>query len=442
MKVKEAPIQRIVRPFERFAHLESSGGVLLFVCTVLALAWANSAWSGGYSALWSSRVSVGFGTWELSKPLLLWINDGLMAIFFFVVGLEIKREFLIGELADRKKAALPIFGAIGGMVVPAGLYAAVAWGDEAAMRGWAIPMATDIAFALGALAILGDRVTKSLKVFLVALAIVDDIGAILVIAVFYTEEISWSMLGVGFIFLAIMALGNKLGVRTPYFYGILGLGLWLAFLKSGVHATIAGVLGAFTIPASTVISPRQFLEKVRRAIDRFDEASRGKSGPMYATEEQQSTVASVEHACERLEAPMMRLEHRLHPYVMFLIMPIFALANAGVALGGESSFSLSDACPLGIVLGLVIGKPLGIFLTSWLAGKAGLANLEGFRLMHIVGAGCLGGIGFTMSLFIAALGFGDSDLLAPAKIAILLASVVSGILGMVILSRGSSKVRE
>jgi NhaA family Na+:H+ antiporter len=389
------PIQRLVRPFQEFADLEASGGILLIGCTVAALIWANSPFAGSYFHFWHMDLTFGRIGGLLAKPLHFWINDGLMALFFLLVGLEIKREILVGELASFQRAVLPIAAALGGMIVPAAFYLLFNHGGLGA-AGWGIPMATDIAFALGVLALLGSRVPTSLKVFLAALAIADDIGAVLVIAFFYTERISWISLGVGGVFFVALLAANRAGVRHLLIYAILGLGLWVAFLQSGIHATVAGVLLAITIPA------RQ--RTASRAVLTSNESS------------------------------MLRLEHALIPWNRYLIMPVFALANAGVALGGGAARSVVAPVSLGVICGLVIGKPIGIVLFSWLATRTRLAAmLDGIGWHQIAGVGMLGGIGFTMSLFIANLAFGDGPALETAKVGILLASVVSGIAGAIVL---------
>jgi len=384
------PIERLVRTFQEFARLEASAGILLIGCTVVAVAWANSPWSGGYFRLWHTDPTFGFAGRLLSQPLHFWINDGLMALFFLLVGLEIKREILIGELASFRKAALPIAAALGGMIVPAGLYVLFNHSGPGA-SGWGIPMATDIAFALGVLALLGDRVPLSLKVFLAALAIADDIGAVLVIAFFYTEQISWISLGVGGLFFVALIAANRAGARHPFIYAALGVGLWLAFLRSGIHATVAGVLLATTIPA------------------------RDRAGA---------------------EFPMLRFEHALVPWNKNVIMPVFALANAGVVLGAGAARVLADPISLGVICGLVFGKPVGIVLFSWLATRTRIAAmLDGIRWRQIVGVGMLAGIGFTMSLFVANLAFTNAHPLELAKVGILAASVVSGLAGVTVLLR-------
>jgi len=384
------PVGRLVRTFQEFARLEASGGILLIGCTVVALAWANSPWSASYFHFWHTDPTFGFAGSLLSKPLHFWINDGLMALFFLLVGLEIKRETLVGELASFRKAALPLAAALGGMVVPAVLYVLFNRGGPGA-SGWGIPMATDIAFALGVLALLGDRAPMSLKVFLAALAIADDIGAVLVIAFFYTAQISWISLGVGGLFFLALIAANRAGARHPLIYVVLGLGLWVAFLQSGIHATVAGVLLAITIPA------RQSLNA---------------------------------------ESLMLRFEHALMPWNKYVIMPVFALANAGVLLGSGAARSLADPISVGVICGLVLGKPIGIVLFSWLATRSQIAAmLDGINWRQIVGVGLLGGIGFTMSLFIANLAFGDPPALETAKVAVLAASVLAGLSGALILAK-------
>jgi NhaA family Na+:H+ antiporter len=404
----------------------------LLLCTVVALVWANSSWANTYFNLWQTRITVGFGTAVLAKPLLLWINDGLMAVFFFVVGLEIKREILVGELASPRQAALPIAAALGGMLVPAALYFIINAGTESA-AGWGIPMATDIAFALGVLALLGNRVPLALKVFLTALAIVDDIGAVLVIALFYTAEISLTSLLIGAVFLVCLVIANLAGARHPLIYALLGIGLWLAFLKSGVHATVAGVLLAMTIPSKAPINTDEFLSRSRAMLDDFERT--GESGDSVMTNAaRQAALHTLERTCEQVATPMQRLEHALHSWVSFAIMPVFALANAGVSISGEFLATLTSRVSLGVALGLIIGKQVGILLFSWLAVRSRLAVLpHTVTWRQIYGAGWLGGIGFTMSLFIAGLAFVDASLLSAAKVGILTASTIAGIIGWLLL---------
>ena len=435
--VERRPVVKIVRPFQDFAHKQSSGGILLIAATVIALVWANSPWGEGYAALWHTKLTVGIGDFSISKDLTHWINDGLITVFFLVVGLEIKREVLVGELSSIRGAALPVAAAVGGAVVPALIYLAINAGTEGA-AGWGIPMATDIAFALGVLALLGERAPVGLKVFLTALAIVDDIVAVLVIALFYTSEISWGALGVGGLFLVALVVANLIGVGRTLVYAVLGVGLWLAFLLSGVHATIAGVLLAFTVPASSFINPSAFLERGRYVLDRFEKAGEKGESSVLANEERQAALHALNHAAYELEPPLHELEHALHPWVVFAIMPIFALANAGVLLGGGVADALTNPVALGIVAGLVVGKQLGVTLFAWLAVKGGVAELPGgIGWRHVYGAGWLAGIGFTMSLFITDLAFSGDSLVEAAKLGILAASLIAGVVGWTIL-RGTS----
>ncbi|MBN1287249.1 MAG: Na+/H+ antiporter NhaA [Anaerolineae bacterium] len=427
MDTPQTPIVRILTPFQQFFRNEAMGGILLLAFTGIALIWANSPLAESYNTFWHTHLVIGAGDFKLDKSLLHWVNDGLMVIFFFVVGLEIKREVLIGELASRRKAALPIAAALGGMLAPAALFLLVNAGG-AAQNGWGVPMATDIAFALGVLSLLGNRVPISLKVFLTALAIVDDIGAILVIALFYTAEISSTALVAGAVFLGLLILANRLGVRHPLIYGLLSLGLWVAFLKSGVHATVAGVLAAMTIPARTLINADEFIKQAHFLIHEFECGECGEY--VLPNKQQRAALQALEGTIQNVESPMQRLEHALHPWMSFGIMPIFALANAGVALGGDLGATFTQPLAIGVILGLVIGKPLGVTLASWLAVRLGLADLpNGVTWRQIAGAGMLAGIGFTMALFIGSLAFEGSPLLDATKIGILAASLVAGVLG-------------
>jgi NhaA family Na+:H+ antiporter len=408
--------------------------------------WANSPWAATYDALWSTELTLGTVQFHLTESLRHWVNDGLMAIFFFVVGLEIKRELLVGELASPRQAALPALAALGGVLVPAGIYLLLNRGTVGA-QGWGIPMATDIAFALGVLALLGDRIPLGLKVFLTALAIVDDIAAVLVIAVFYTAQVTWAALGAAAVILVVLVAANRLGARRPVIYAVLGLALWLAVFESGVHATVAGVLLALTIPANTRIDPRAFLDRSRATLAAFERAgSDEETGASILTNgARQEALAELEDAVEGAGAPLQRMEHVLHPWVAFAIIPLFALANAGVRVEGDLGAALGNQVTLGVVLGLVLGKQLGVTLAAWLAVRSGVTDLpEGVGWRHIYGAGWLAGIGFTMSLFVADLAFAVSDggLLTAAKLGILVASLLAGVGGWVILRRGSSILRR
>jgi NhaA family Na+:H+ antiporter len=408
--------------------MEASGGILLLTGTIAALVWANSPWEQSYHAIWNAQVPIGIGQFVLSESGHQWINDGLMSIFFFLVGLEIKREVLIGELSSLRKAAFPLIAALGGAIVPALFYVSVTQGTDA-QKGWGIPMATDIAFALGALALLGNRVPVSLKIFVTALAIADDIIAVLVIAVFYTDRIHVFSLAVGLAGVAVCFGANLLGVRKPGLYAVIGICVWCAVLKSGVHATAAGVLLAFTIPARTYIDRDSFLKHSRWLLDRF-EAAPPNSAEGYAT------IHSLEAQHELIESPLHRIEHYLHPWVSFLVMPLFAFANAGVRILGNGLAGVAHPVSLGVILGLFIGKPLGIWFFAWMSAKTRLATPPAeLSWGSIFGAGSLSGIGFTMSLFIATLAFGDGALLNMSKIGILLASLAAGVCGSMILRR-------
>lgn len=425
------PAEWIARPFRDFARIEASAGILLLVCTVAALGWANSPKGNVYFAIANASVTLSLGPWSLSEPLLLWINDGLMALFFFVVGLEIKREVLVGELSSPRKAALPIVAALGGMVVPAGIYAYFNAGTDAA-AGWGIPMATDIAFAIGVLTLFGSRIPTGLKVFLTALAIADDLGAVLVIAVFYTSGLHAGALAVAAGFLILSIAANRARVSEPLIYALFGVGLWLAVFESGVHPTVAGVLLAMTIPSRSRIDGHAFVARNRESLDAFERHSvPGKD--VLTNAEQQEALHAVEKACRQAAPPAQRMEHGLHPWVMYFIMPVFAFFNAGVLFEGSLRDVVSHPATLGVILGLVVGKTVGISVFSWIAARTGLATLpERVGWTHIVGVASIGGVGFTMSLFIAGLAF-EGALLASAKIGILLASATAAALGGLVL---------
>ena len=427
----------IFSSIRKFFQMEASGGILLMLSAVVAVIWANSPFAEAYFHLWHAHVAVELGPLVISKHLLHWINDGLMAIFFLMVGLEIKHEILSGELSSPKKAALPIAAAIGGMIIPAILYISLNAGTPTA-GGWGVPMATDIAFAMGVIILLGKRVPTTLKVFLVALAIVDDLGAVLVIAFFYTSKLSVTALGVGGLFLLGLIVANRLGVRTSPIYVLLGLGLWVALLKSGIHATLAGVLMALTIPAGRKISPNAFLEIERNAMrDYMGSTTPNQQGLNH---KQEHALHDIEQARRDATSPLERFTHSLHGWVTFLIMPLFAFANAGVSFGGiDIVESLTSPLALGIILGLFVGKQVGIFGFSWLAIKTGIAEMPArTSWKQIYGVSTLAGIGFTMSLFIASLAFGEGAVLDVAKVAIFMASLMAGILGWFLLSNGSS----
>jgi NhaA family Na+:H+ antiporter len=434
-------LRLVISQFQRFVKLESSEGILLLICTVIALLWANSVWSDSYQHVWHTELSIGFGEVSTSRSLVHWINDGLMVIFFFVVGMEIKRQIVIGELSSLKKASLPVIAALGGMLVPAIMYGMVNKGSAGA-GGWGIPMATDIAFSLGILALLGKRIPLQLKVFLMAFAIADDIGAVIVIALFYASGIAWThLLTAGFILLLLIA-SNKLGIRSVSVYAILGFLLWMAFLDSGIHATVAGVLLAMTIPSRSNLDTRSFLAKTRSILAALEDGTRDEAAPNLE-ENQQATIRALEQAAEDLEAPTQRFEHALHPWVSYFIVPLFALANAGVRFDQGIISVLQSTVALGIVLGLVVGKQIGITLFAWIAVKTGLAAMPAHvTWRQIYGVSWLGGIGFTMSLFITGLAFVPGPLTDLSKTGIYIASIIAGAGGLWILKRNSTLRRK
>jgi NhaA family Na+:H+ antiporter len=421
--------------FGEFAHLEVSGSIVLLAMTLIALTFANTELAHWWEELWHVEIGLTVGSADFSQSALHWIDDGLMALFFFVIGLEIKREILVGELSRLRKAALPILAAVGGMLAPALLFAAFTHGGEAA-RGWGVPMATDIAFALGVLALLGSRVPPSLKIFMAALAIADDIGAVLVIAVFYTSEIFTAWLMVGAALLIVLAFFNYLNVESPIPYALLGTAIWFCFFNSGVHATIAGVLVALTIPARSRVEPMQFVDWARRKIDEIENLE-VPGAHVLETPDQQVCAQELQAEARWIQAPLQRMEHALLPLSTFIILPLFALGNAGVIFRGyDVGELLLEPVTLGVFFGLAVGKPLGIGVMTWLAVKTGVADLpRGVSWRHIIGAGFLGGIGFTMALFISGLAFRAGILQAEAKLAILATSVVAGTIGYFVLRR-------
>ena len=429
--------ERVTAPLQRFMRTAAAGGLVLLACAAIAMVWANSPWAHSYQALWETPFMLGMGDVTTKLTLHVVINDGLMAVFFFLVGLEIKREVLVGELASIRQAALPVTAALGGMVVPALLFSAVNAG-RAGSAGWGIPMATDIAFALGVLALLGDRVPSTLRVFLSALAIADDMGAVLVIALFYSTGVSWGALAAAAVLLALSAGANAAGVRAPWAYAVIGAALWVAVLLSGVHATVAGVLLALTIPSRTRIDEGAFLRGAHATLADFHDA-RDPERTVLSNQSHQDALRRLEALTEQAQPPLARLEHGLQGVVNFGIMPLFALANAGVTLRGAGPL-VGSPVALGVLLGLVLGKPIGITLSAWLAVKLGLASRPtgvSWRMVH--GAAWLGGIGFTMSLFIAGLAYGNASMLTAAKLGTFLASVLAGVIGWLVLRPASAK---
>jgi Na+:H+ antiporter, NhaA family len=418
--------------FARFVHSQVTGSALLLLSTAVALALANSRWADRYLGLLSTKVGVVWGETAFRLSIQLWINDLLMVVFFFVVGLEIKRELAIGRLSSAKRALLPVMAAIGGMVVPALLYAHFNAGGTGA-PGWGIPMATDIAFALGVLSLFGDRVPVGLKVFLTALAIVDDLGAVLVIAIFYTASINLVALAAAGIGLGLIALASRAGLRHPLVYVLLALGVWAGVLASGIHATVAGVLVALLVPVRAEKDPAAFFDVVQGRLAEL-QASRLTPESMIEDRSQLDAISNLRQAAGEMRPTGLVLEELFHPFVVFAILPLFAFFNAGVALDGSFLDGLHHPVSLGIIVGLVVGKQVGITLFSWIAVRSGQADLpRGVTWSQIYGGACLAGIGFTMSLFVTELAFNDPAILARAKIGILSASLLAALWGAVVL---------
>jgi NhaA family Na+:H+ antiporter len=441
METIEKPLGARVRLLsQQFTQIAASGGILLLICTIIALILANSSLAQSFLRFWEFELTLlDFGEdspLHLTEDLLHWVNDGLMVIFFLVVGLEIKREVLAGELADPRRAALPVAGAIGGMLFPALFYIIFNLGGEGA-SGWGIPMATDIAFTLGILTVLGKRVPLSLKVFFTALAIADDLGAVLVIAIFYTSDIMVTSLIWAAVVMAGLIFLNRARVYWPLPYAVLGILLWYFFLESGIHPTIAGVLLALTIPSR---SPANLRGLVAQAVTLLKGLELAENWREKIDSSRQATIQTLETITDRIQSPAQSLEHNLHPWSTYLVLPIFALANAGITLSGDAINNLTSPVSLGIILGLVVGKPVGITIMSWIAVRVGLAELPGgVNWQQFFGASCLAGIGFTMSLFITNSAFDEASLQAMAKLSILVASVVAAVLGTSILFLTSPK---
>lgn len=433
---------KVVMPIQHFMRQEKAGGIVLGISVILALFLANSPWSEDYFHFFEQHFGfLAGGTEYFNFSIEHWINDGLMSLFFFVVGLELKREFISGELREPRKVLLPVGAALFGMVVPSAIYLAFNHGTPAA-GGWGIPMATDIAFALAVIYMLGSRVPLPVKVFLTTLAIVDDIGSVLVIAFFYTSNISFADLAAGFGFLAFMFAANKLGVKNIWFYAIVAIaGVWASFLMSGIHATISAVLAAFMIPADAAVSEAGFVERIRIHINNF-EAARRNAFPTLE-EEQVEIIRSVGKDAHMAVPPLQRLEHSLHPFVSFVIMPIFALGNAGVSfVGMDVSGVLDGGVALGVMLGLLLGKPVGVVLSVLLLSRMGVGKMPaGMTTRHLVGVGFLASIGFTMSMFVTTLAFTDSLHQIQAKVGIFAASILGGVIGYLLL-RGCDKVAD
>ncbi|MGB0468179.1 MAG: Na+/H+ antiporter NhaA [Pontibacterium sp.] len=436
----ERALDKVLSPIEVFIHRQTTSGVLLMLCAVAALIIANSQWADAYHHFFQLYLTIGLENFQLSKSLHHWINDGFMALFFLVVGLELKRELLVGELANVKQAMLPIIAAVGGMLVPALIYVAINPTGHTA-DGWGIPMATDIAFALGALALLGKRIPQSLLMFLVALAIVDDLGAVIVIALFYTDTLNMTALAlVGFFIFTLSSL-NLSGVRRLSPYLILGACLWVAMLKSGIHATLAGVILAFTIPMKPKYDPKRFLSLINDGVQKIKDAYKQNEN-IIVNDTLRSRVRALGEGANLVQAPAQILENKIHLPSAYLIIPIFALANAGVPIDWSNIGGIVfHPVAMGIGLGLVVGKLIGIAGFTWVAVKAGVCDLpKGLNIHHIIGVAFMGGIGFTMSIFIAELGFAQypADLLM-AKTGILFASLTAGLTGFIWLYMSSRK---
>ncbi|WP_437291109.1 Na+/H+ antiporter NhaA [Sorangium sp. So ce406] len=422
--------QRVLGPLDRFLHVEAASGIVLLIASVIALAWANSPWGDAYEHLWHVPITIGVGSFVFAQPLHFWINEGLMTIFFFVVGLEIRREIHEGELADLKRAALPVAAAVGGMIAPALLYLSLN-ASPASRHGWGVPTATDIAFAVGVLALLGKRVPPALRVLLLALAIIDDIGAIIVIALFYSSGVAWTGLlvaaGGG---LAVLVL-QRFGVRRPAAYVVPGAVLWWGMLRAGVHPTIAGVVVGLLTPVRSWFGSHGFLTAARRVLDEVGELA-GREG--HRADDLLSPLRQIKTAQREALPPVLRLQAALHPWVAYGIMPLFAFANAGVRVDGSSlGHGASGTILLGVMLGLVVGKPLGVFLASFAMVRLGVCALPrgvGWRGIAVVG--CVAGIGFTMAIFIAGLAFDDPAKLAAAKLGILVASTIAAVIGLLV----------
>lgn len=421
--------------FQRFFHSQVSGSIVLLACTILALVWANSPWSDSYFELAHTYIGVSWGDAELRMSLQHWINDGLMVLFFFVVGLEIKRELVVGHLSSFKQAALPVAAAAGGIVLPASIYLSLNAGTAGA-PGWGVPMATDIAFALGILALFGKRVPIGLKVFLTALAIADDIGAVLVIALFYTEQIRVG----GLIFAAVVLGLLFLVLQTPLrrrvgIVFLLIVGVWAGVFASGVHATVAGILLAFLVPVRARIEPERFMASAHGRLEELRSHSLTRQS-MLSNEAQLDAIEDLYDNCRNMRPSGLSLEHYLHPVQAFLVLPLFALFNAGVPITANIVDVITTPVALGVILGLVLGKQIGIVLFSWLVIRFGGGNLpEGVTWAQIYGAACLAGVGFTMSLFVTDLAFEADSLIGQAKIGILTASLLAGAWGWLVLNR-------
>ena len=422
--------EKLLSPFQKFVNLQSSTGILLLATTIIALIWANSAFSESYNSFWQYEIGIITDSFELKKPLLLWVNDGLMAIFFFLIGLEIKREFLIGELNTAKKVMFPLFGAIGGIALPVILYIVLNQNPDT-LKGWGIPMATDIAFSLAILKVLGNRVPLSLKIFLTAFAIVDDLGAVLVIAIFYSSNLDLVLLGYALGILTIIYFLSHKGYYSEFFTLLSGFVIWLLFLKAGLHPTLAGVLMAFAIPVRQKISTHEFTDQLEIIVGNIRESTILQTPVLSA--EQLEHIDDLEDWADDYRSPLQNLEHKLHNWVAYLVIPVFALANAGVALTSEGG--METALIVNIMICLILGKSIGISTIIFLARKFKIIEVPSdITNKQIIGVSFLAGIGFTMAIFIAGLAFNSSpEYIDSAKIGILIGSFLSAIIGFSIL---------
>ncbi len=428
-------IVRTVRPFREFIRLEAAGGIILIVCVVIAIIWANSPIGETYTALWSMQIAVGVTEALILKPLSFWISDLLMTLFFFVIGLEIKRELLIGWLSTFRQAILPVIAAIGGMIVPAAIYSLFNPIGTVGSAGWAIPVSTDIAVVLGILSLFGSRIPTPLKVFAATLAIVDDIGGILVIGLFYSHGLEIMMLGLSALIVVGLFMLNYLSIRRREPYALLGICLWASLYFAGIHPTVSGILLAVTIPATKKIDYSEFLTIADQLLDRLRRIIGDKPEDVDA-KIFLNTTQTLEISCQDAVAPLQRLEHDLAPWSAFIVIPLFALANAGVVISPESLHLIVDPVSLGIIIGLVIGKPIGIIGAVLLCHRIGLVKIpETFSLDLLVGVALLCGVGFTIATFISALAFSTALILDSAKTAILVASLISAVLGVFYLKR-------
>ena len=429
MKKNKQPnvLLKPLAPYQQFINIEALSGIVLFICSAIALILANSSLSENFEHLWHTEIGFSIGTFEVHHSLHHWINDGLMAVFFFVIGLEIKRELLTGELSSKEKVMLPVLAAAGGAVIPALIFVAFNYGSDG-VHGWGIPMATDIAFVLGIIALLGKRVPASIKIFVLAFAIIDDLIAILVIAIFYTAEINWVSLFFGVGLLASAFVLKKLGFYNTVVLLILGIISWFAFSASGIHPTIAGVIIAMTVPSLRKTSKDEYPDKVSSLLTAYNETG---SETKLEKKQQQVIINEIEEVSASTESPLYKLEHILHPISSFVIMPVFALANAGIAVDATMFSSLTHPVSFGIIAALFIGKPVGICLSIWVGIKLKIATLPtGANWKHILAMASLGGMGFTLSLFISVLAFKDAQLLSYAKIGVLAGSLISIIAGI------------